>query len=313
MDNNKDIVFYRNEQGCELKCGNGKKCTNKAYFVIKTVQSENKLVCGVHKHMGTNRRELPENPRHNEKVAQDYALHLATVEQCRFINSQMKIKGKLMVSKMYMMKNPAQVKGYLNIYPNFKHGGRKDGLGLKELSPKSLGPVNHWMTSILPVSHNLENFHQFSKLFDNETMESALQERIAAYSSDIPHRHKPSALGKNIPLCSIYYTKTGSTPMEFTYLESRWFYCHYYELLVEKTAQFAELKQLLESGTNINIVGYDGYDVTQSLWTHYNDTTRPFGHELVLYSLLLVGDNKDELPWNIYYAQNLNKYEPLFV
>jgi hypothetical protein len=45
----------------------------------------------------------------------------------------------------------------------------------------------------------------------------------------------------------------------------------------------------------LEIVGYDAFEPTSPLETHYKDQTRPFGHELVLYSLL-----KDERPWQAF-------------
>jgi len=41
---------------------------------------------------------------------------------------------------------------------------------------------------------------------------------------------------------------------------------------------------------------------------HYLDKSKPFGHELVLYTMLVVSDSKD-YPWNIYYKNNKKLYE----
>ena len=49
---------------------------------------------------------------------------------------------------------------------------------------------------------------------------------------------------------------------------------------------------MIDYGFNLRIVGYDGYNVTMPLEEHYKDISRPFGHELVLYSML-----KDEFVW----------------
>ncbi len=70
-------------------------------------------------------------------------------------------------------------------------------------------------------------------------------------------------------------------------------YCHFYEQFALKDPAFAELKQMLERGYNMEIVGYDAFVPTEPLETHYLDDSRPFGHELVLYSLL-----KGEKPWS---------------
>ncbi len=47
---------------------------------------------------------------------------------------------------------------------------------------------------------------------------------------------------------------------------------------------------------NSQICGYDGYHVNKSIEEHYRDVSCPFGHELVLYSLLTT----DKYPWTKY-------------
>lgn len=50
---------------------------------------------------------------------------------------------------------------------------------------------------------------------------------------------------------------------------------------------------MLNEGFNLNIVGYDAYQPTKTLEEHYLDDSKPFGHELVLYTLL----STTEYPW----------------
>ena len=79
-------------------------------------------------------------------------------------------------------------------------------------------------------------------------------------------------------------------------MDCRYFYCHFYERLVTKEEDYVKLKELINNGYNLNIVGYDGYNVNKDLWIHYNDTKKPFGHELVLYTMLIEPD-KEKYPW----------------
>jgi hypothetical protein len=65
----------------------------------------------------------------------------------------------------------------------------------------------------------------------------------------------------------MYYDKHGKEH-RYTYLQCRYFYCHFYEKLTPKEPDFIKLKQMIFNGVNINIVGYDGYNVTKSLWKH---------------------------------------------
>jgi hypothetical protein len=94
----------------------------------------------------------------------------------------------------------------------------------------------------------------------------------------------------------------------YTYLESRYFYCHLYEKRAKETKEFKELKAKIRQGYNLEILGYDGYPVTRSLQEHYEDGNRPFGHELVLFSLLII-DDPQNYPWNVFYAAHPRVYQ----
>jgi hypothetical protein len=67
---------------------------------------------------------------------------------------------------------------------------------------------------------------------------------------------------------------------------------------------------MITKGTNVLICGYDGYaeGATETLYEHYVDDKRPFGHELVLLTLLTVKDTA-EYPWNVYWRENEELYD----
>lgn len=307
--------FYGETICTEIK-RNGERCNNKAYYVDNIF-----LRCGVHSNKST-RQELPKNPNKNkikeDKIDSERNRAIEVAEN----NRKLDVKGKLIVTKLYMMKEPHNVDGYYKIFPNFKHGNRKDGYGCPNLSPKALGPVNHIMPN-LPPAKTLENFHQFAKVFPFETDDNGLIKekyfgvRRDGYNDPIPHRHKydPKILKNNkkeknninIPLYSVYYDKHG-IEYRYNYFESRYFYCKVYERLTTELPELRYLRDLLNSGYNLNIVGYDGYNVNKSLWECYCDTSKPFGHELVLYTLLVEEDSKN-YPWNIAYERNKEIYE----
>jgi hypothetical protein len=108
------------------------------------------------------------------------------------------------------MKEPEHHKGFLKVFPNFKHQGRKDGYGCKSLSPMYLGPVHHGQPG-LPAAENIENFHQGSKCFEEETDEEGnpsevyVENRLKFYKDPIPHRHKyhGKEKNKNTPLLCV--------------------------------------------------------------------------------------------------------------
>lgn len=310
------MVYYGETQCGSIVKSNGNRCTNNAYYEVEK-NGRKSYLCGVHSYSEKNsRKKLPKNPNPNELNEKRYD-SAKTVSEINKKNGKM---GSVVVSKMPMIKSPPYIEGYFNVYPNYRHQNRKDGYGCARLSPKSLGPVEHKMPN-LPTAKNIENYHQFAKFWDFELDENGnvlpefFQKRIDGYQDDEPHRHKyPKDVIKkysnniNIPTCSIFYDKE-SKPHKYDYKECRYFYCHFYEMLAKKEADFVKLKDMIKDGWNLNIVGYDGRDISKkSLMELYNDTSKPFGHELVLYALL-IEDNPEKYPWNIFYKENKKIYE----
>lgn len=279
--------------------------------------------CGVHCR-SKDRITLKKNPNAKldaeSRIKENFDMVLKVAE----LNRSKGMRGKLTVTKLKMMKPVDYVPGYYPIFPNFKHHNRKDGFGCKSLSPKSLGPVNHIMPN-LPQALNLENFHQFSKHwqfeFDKDVLKHEyLEARRKGYLDPVPHRHKYERkvlekYDKNInkPSCSIFYTKDGEE-RRYSYIGCRYFYCKVYEQLASKTKDYQQLVSWLKEGRNLQIVGYDGYPVIESdnmintLLNCYFDESKPFGHELVLYTMLII-DEPANYPWNIIYAKNREMYE----
>lgn len=297
----------------------GKQCENKAYFNL-----DDNLLCGVHGKGGV---ELKKNPRKKQMKAQKDVEQKDECERYADKNLDEGFMGDVAVAKLMMRKEAPGITGYLRIFPNFKHGGRKDGIGMPSLSPMSLGPVNHVMKRF-PPADNLENYYQGAKVYPGETnkegeiTEESISSRNKIYVDRLPYRHKydsPYYIGQkgvDVPLFSAYYTNKDEEK-RLNYLESRYMYCHYYEKLVESEEDFLTLKDLIEGGFNLLIIGYDGRPVEMkegeelkdTLWRYYNDTTKPFGHELVLYTLLTI--NKDDYPWNRYRREHGELYKDL--
>ena len=109
------------------------------------------------------------------------------------------------------------------------------------------------------------------------------------------------------PETSIYYDKDGN-PHKYNYLECRYFYCKFYEELASKEKDFKYLKDKINQGYNLNIVGYDGYKPEGSYLDMYMDISRPFGHEMVLYTML-TEDDRNKYPWNIFYKKYKSIYK----
>lgn len=216
MQNN---VIYYGETQCQATVkSTHSQCTNHAYYLCSNEQ----YMCGVHsKKEESTRVKLPTNP--NKKENEQHIHHMRKMEQLATaqMNKESGMNGQVIVSKMSMMKQPIQITGFVNVYPNYKHGGRTDGLGLPRLSPKSLGPVCHGMPG-LPDATSIENYHQYAKFWPHELdengqiKEECKQQRIEAYRNGPPMRHKHSRetllqYGKNV---NVPYFRPIMTPME---------------------------------------------------------------------------------------------------
>ena len=301
-----DVQIWWGEEKCT-------RCTNKAYY-----KAGGALLCGVHSR-SLKRTELAKNPNAKSRAERLRFDRYREVVVAAAANRAAGRRGALIASKLRMMRESEHREGFLNVFPNNKHQNRSDGFGCASLSPMRLGPVRHGQPGV-PDSLTIENYHQFNKVFARDLVapENILLKpeffaiRDAAYRDPVPHRHKyPDDKGvggnKNAPLFSLHVAPNGQV-RRYTYVQSRYFYCHQYELLAKQTADYATLRSKLDEGTNLQIVGYDGYAVTHSLWEHYIDPVRPFGHEMVLYTLLSV-ENPVDYPWNRYYRENRAIYE----
>ena len=220
--------------------------------------------------------------------------------------------------KMFSSNKKLYRKGFESIYPNNKHETRTKVFGCSELSPMQLGPVDHGQPG-LPPAKNIENFHQGSKCFkeellcNNKPSKEFYDNQLAFFNDPIAHRHKlpknpkEKTKKKNIPEFFVWKHKDGKEH-HLTYIECRQFYCTFYERLATKTTAFKELKELLEKGTNLNIIGYDAKTLKDykdpKVWhAQYLDDSTSFGHEMVLACLLSLNDPA-QYPWNIEKQKN---------
>ncbi|EGG24952.1 hypothetical protein DFA_03197 [Cavenderia fasciculata] len=115
-----------------------------------------------------------------------------------------------------------------------------------------------------------------------------------------PHRHKyKDDKGKPLkPKFFVYYDKDGKEH-RLGIVQCRQFYCNYYERLVKQQDQFKQLVQLHRTGTNLQIIGYDARHVPSdqaSIDKEYLNAFKPFGHELVLFAMLIIQDESN-YPW----------------
>lgn len=192
------------------------------------------------------------------------------------------------------------------------------------LSPMILGPISCRDIGIgesecdvaLPnLVKNIENLWQYSKVWQgDEDLKTKLpgkrffvrraagwaKEKADRYPLKDPTKVKSksnpafksttSTVNKSIPLYSWWKGE------KLSYLEARRkIYCPIYEKLARTSPVFQALLSRVENGENILILGYDGYDRGNKSWKEcFEDTSRPFGHELVLACML---ENQHPFPW----------------
>lgn len=290
------MPYYHGESTCS-KC-----CQRKAYFLHneqpRCGRCANKRTPG-----RTNLKPNPETIA--KKIAAREAHRLTFEDAARFANGR---RGKVKLCKLpggFSTRVP-QMEGYISILPNFKNkasGKRMDGAwGRSTLSPKSMGPIHHGQPGLIDAE-TLEGFHQGSKWFLSQTFAEFQTTQIEMFKDKNPRRHHPasgsaSSSNRNIPKAFIWITQDGQRH-ELSYLECRQFYCTFYDRIARNLPEYKELQELLSKGYNLLLCGFDAHDSTnRTLLEMYDDPSKPFGHELVLYTMLTEED-ESKWPWNI--------------
>jgi hypothetical protein len=272
------------------KIVNCSKCNRRAYYYLEGKETD--YFCGYHC-KNKNRKSLPKPSRseleqsHNQLVK----IHEETIHQ--------NPNGKVSIQRLRMRHKPELTPNTILIFPNYR-GSPYATFDCSNLSPMKLGPIDHGQPN-LPVCLNLENFHQGSKCYPEEADENFLptevfyKNRLRFYLDPVPHRHKFGE--KNIPLYFVWVDRSGKEH-HLNYIESRQFYCTFYERLAVGKPEFLKIRRLLEQGYNIEICGYDGYPLEiEEIEQAYLDPSKPFGHERVLFTLLT---SRDDYPWTKY-------------
>ena len=163
--------------------------------------------------------------------------------------------------------------------------------------------------------------------------------QATAYLDAVPHRHKFSTaklkavnksfvkpvVGKrkrgagkvspniNKPMYIVHETPNGEE-RHYTYEQARVFYTMQMETVIQETRmqEWASLQDLIVRGYDIQIVGYDAYvprgTDPDSLYEHYLDGSRPFGHEMVILAMLCI-PQVEQRPWHRYYREHRELYE----
>ena len=147
---------------------------------------------------------------------------------------------------------------------------------------------------LLPPCVRFENFWQSLKVYtfeldaDNEITKEYFIRRRKNFSDSKGHRRvfpKKVLEQRNAKVEFSYFDG-----IRYNYINARKkIYCPMYAEMVQKTRYFKSLKERMENGENLLIIGFDGFSFdpkTDDVYQHLNDPTKPFGHEAVICCLL---------------------------
>jgi len=244
-----------------------------------------------------------------ENIKEQEKLYKLSIEKAKDENKKNGIKGKIRVDKLPHFRSPAgqnkkwpKVDGYKNINVCSSAAGI-----WKQLSPMIIGKIDIsklidnnldkgeeiYGLKLPKAATNIENLWQFSKVWEGEVDDKGFptreffERRNGGWKDKKAHRYVKK--GRNVPLFSYWNGE------HLSYIQARKkIYCPIYAEYVKKTVAWKQLEKLLQDGYNIQILGYDGYDFSsKTLLECINDPSRPFGHELVIASMLL-----NQSPWN---------------
>lgn len=338
------MVFHGSERCCgTTKDGKG-KCTNGGYHVAVATK---KIYCGVHIKKQGRYKTLPKDKKAKKKKEESISVRRADAKRDAQIRKGRGDAGRVSAKKMSRYRATPDP-GFEAVFPNNRHQNRKDGIGCCSLSPMRTGPVRHTQY-MLPPCTLVENMHQGNKVFPQEMVEGEqcncprsaewphleanfvfMTKRREMYRDSEPHRHKypkkeiisankAFVTGKkrsrgelvNAPMYSEWLLPDGR-PLHITYVESRWYYCHYLSEGIRDKADMVMLRRRLANGWNLQIMGYDAYTPdaldAETLYRHYEDPSRPFGHEMVIMTMLALQD-ESVWPWNVYHAKHRQIYD----
>lgn len=279
-------------------------CERPAYYAIADEPR-----CGHHARKGTpGRRALPKNPATLQAKEQAKAERIRLVQVAADKNSAAGLRGQLKL-RHYSQREPFEpTPGFAIVWPNDSRPRVAVDLWVPALSPKRLGPVETGQPNT-PPALTIEAAHQQSKCWPHEVgldgfpLPEFFVRRNAAFQD--PERAKwrwtfgatkaehlktsPVPEGNpNVPAFFVWVANDG-TVQRLSYVESRIYYCTFYSQLAPATEDFVLLQEMLDSGINCEIWGFDapnGAPDADQLRQSYLDPSWPFGHEVCLYALL---------------------------
>lgn len=203
------------------------------------------------------------------------------------------------------------INGALNINATSGSVNKINGIPAKQFSPMILGPVDE--TQIFGIGNqvamNFENYWQYGKIFrelghiggDGHLTPEWYSFRNKGYHKVKADRHPVGTKSTEVKYVDAsgnrhfrYYTAISSMYLNniCDYITSRkLIYAPVYAWLVVRTQAFAELRTMVDSGRDVQILDFDVIPGSNKVTLEFlreriNDPTTPFGHGNVLAGLL---------------------------
>lgn len=278
--------YFWGEESCQgITIRSNTPCLNKAYYTYK-----NKIYCGVHcQHK--NRVELPKSPTKPDKTL-ERRNHQQVCEELALANKNQHLLGEVICYKMRMMKLVPLTEGYVNIFPNVKHGHRTDGIGLPSLSPKMIENIQHDQPFLSPCP-TLEIYHKANLVYADDLTEThELSDSFYEKQSQCYHTATTSVRKDDTPVYFVWFDSSHELHL-LTPLQGRHLFCMYYEKAVRHHPDFLHLHRMVSNGFNLQICGYSNFNSEEkSIEECYADEQFPFSHELILYTMLTIPEEE---------------------
>jgi hypothetical protein len=211
--------------------------------------------------------------------------------------------------KIIMTGNLPSEPKYLHIYlsPNAL-APQKNTIYLLSLSPENLGPI------LLPNREtciNLENLWEFSKVAkslvtkeEENTIKKEYYDLRKIGFEDGNYQYYLED-DRNELAFFLFKDKYGKE-RRFTPLGAKFFFCHYYEMLVKNKPDFIRLKTFKEEKFNIQIAGNLFINERKTPIEYYIQDRENFDEAMVLYCMLTI-ENENNYPW-----RSALKFEDLY-
>lgn len=335
----KKKTVYRFERQCHAfkKKGDKRRCRLLATREVYTNNNlrKTKYMCGRHARLyDPASSPLPINPMKKIIEQQVTRMHMRLCEQAAEERKRDGKMGSVFLGKLAAGKRRKPISGVMDVFPNNTSTYREDGWAFPELCAQKIGPIYHEDPKTYPAK-KLGNFKSGCDVYafenDEETqLPKAIwwQRREALFDDYTPRKSK----FRNEELALISMTNIGAPlysyhwnmfePDEskrkfekFSIVESRQFFCHFYEKIVQFYSSFIYLKNQMFNGYDICICGMGAYPTSatvEAIHAAYRNPCKEFGHEMTLFTMLVLWDRPFLYPWRVYRNAREKDYEKIY-